>query len=149
MTISIVTATLADLADVARLFRGYLDFYDAPGDRGDAESFIRHRMERSESTILLARERGAAVGFAQVYPTFSSVRRASVWILNDLFVHPDHRRSGAGRALLRAVADQAAAEGVVRVELSTDETNHEAQALYEAEGYVTGLPVRYYVKRIA
>src|SRR5262245_52461234 len=119
MSISIETASISDLPDVVRLFVGYLDFYDAPGGRGDAESFIRARMERGESTILLARADRAAAGFAQVYPMFSSVRRAPVWVLNDLFVHPDHRRDGIGRALLRAVADRAATAGVIRVELST------------------------------
>jgi ribosomal protein S18 acetylase RimI-like enzyme len=50
---------------------------------------------------------------------------------------------------MQAAAAKAEAAGIVRIELSTDETNHEAQALYEAEGYRTGLPVRYYIKRIS
>ena len=148
MTIKIETATISDLPEVLDLFLGYLDFYDAPGERDDAESFIRARMERNESTILLARMDGLAVGFTQLYPSFSSVRRKMVWILNDLFVHPDYRRAGIGSSLMRAAAELAEARGIVRIELSTDETNHDAQALYEAEGYRTGLPVRYYVKRI-
>lgn len=139
---------MSDLPEVLDLFLGYLDFYQAPGERDDAEPFIRSRMERGESTILLARKGDVAVGFTQLFPSFSSVRRKPVWILNDLFVHPAYRRAGVGRALMRAVAEMAKSAGIVRVELSTDETNRDAQALYEAEGYRTGLPVRHYVKRI-
>ncbi len=146
--VTVKEATVSDLPELLSLFLGYLDFYDAPGERDDAESFIRGRMERSQSTILLAHHGDLAVGFTQLYPSFSSVRRKPVWILNDLFVHPDHRRAGVARALMRAAAERAEAAGIVRIELSTDETNHEAQALYEAEGYRTGLPVRYYIKRI-
>jgi ribosomal protein S18 acetylase RimI-like enzyme len=147
--VTVNEATVSDLPELLSLFLGYLDFYNAPGERDDAEAFIRARMELSQSTILLAHDGEVAVGFTQLYPSFSSVRRKPVWILNDLFVHPDHRRAGVARALMQAAAAKAEAAGIVRIELSTDETNHEAQALYEAEGYRTGLPVRYYIKRIS
>jgi ribosomal protein S18 acetylase RimI-like enzyme len=64
-------------------------------------------------------------------------------------VHPDYRRDGVARALMRAAEERAESAGILRIELSTDETNKQAQALYETEGYRTGLPVRYYVKRIS
>jgi ribosomal protein S18 acetylase RimI-like enzyme len=139
---------MSDLPVVVELFNGYLDFYEVPDDRSDVASFIRDRIERDESIILLARLGADAVGFVQVYPTFSSVARAPIWILNDLFVHPQHRKCGAGRALMRAVEERAISAGAARVLLSTDETNSQAQALYESEGYVTGHPVRHYVKRL-
>ncbi|GIF04945.1 hypothetical protein Asi03nite_24830 [Actinoplanes siamensis] len=66
-----------------------------------------------------------------------------------MYVDPAHRRHGVGRALLRAVADRAGQAGAVRVELSTDKTNEQAQALYESEGFVTGLPVRHYLRPIS
>jgi hypothetical protein len=87
--VTVKEATVSDLPELLRLFLGYLDFYNAPGGRDDAEAFIRARMELSQSTILLARDGEMAVGFTQLYPSFSSVRRKPVWILNDLFVHPD------------------------------------------------------------
>ncbi|BCY10594.1 GNAT family N-acetyltransferase [Actinoplanes sp. L3-i22] len=138
----------ADLEIVTTLFLGYLEFYEAPAERDEARAFLAERMTRGESLILLARVGGEPAGFTQVFPSFSSVRRAPIWILNDLFVAPSARRAGVARALLRATAERAAERGVVRIELSTDETNKTAQALYEDEGYLTGFPVRHYLRRI-
>ncbi|WP_436533533.1 N-acetyltransferase family protein [Actinoplanes sp. HUAS TT8] len=146
--VRIEQADLADLDDVTTLFLGYLEFYQAPAEPDDARSFIETRMTRDESIILLARIGDEPAGFTQIYPTFSSVRRAPVWTLNDLFVAPSFRRHGVGRALLRAAAERAEKQGVVRIELSTDESNVNAQALYKDEGYRTGFPVRYYLRRI-
>ncbi|MEU9002477.1 GNAT family N-acetyltransferase, partial [Streptomyces sp. NPDC048551] len=58
------------------------------------------------------------------------------WILNDLYVAPSGRRTGAGRALLREVLRRARAEGVAGVQLETAYDNRRAQALYESEGFV-------------
>lgn len=146
--VRIEAATLADLDTVTALFLGYLEFYQAPAEEAEARAFLEERMTRVESLILLARVGDEPAGFAQIYPTFSSVRRAPVWTLNDLFVAPGFRRHGVGRALLRAAAERAEQQGVVRIELSTDETNKQAQALYEDEGYKTGFPVRHYTRRI-
>jgi hypothetical protein len=42
-------------------------------------------MQKNDSTIFLAEERGYPLGFTQLYPSFSSVSMKRVWILNDLF----------------------------------------------------------------
>jgi GNAT superfamily N-acetyltransferase len=63
------------------------------------------------------------------------VSLARTFILNDLFVVPDRRRSGVGSALLQAAVDHARALGAVRVSLNTDVANTTAQATYEARGW--------------
>ncbi|MCP9988924.1 GNAT family N-acetyltransferase [Streptomyces sudanensis] len=147
-SITIDRAGADDIEIVTDLFLGYLDFYKAPASREAAGSFIAERLAKADSMIFIARDAdGTALGFTQVYPTFASVSMGRVWILNDLYVVPDARRLGAGRALVRFVTDRARAEGVVRVTLATAEDNVSAQALYEAEGFTTGHPVRHYVKR--
>ncbi|AEV83513.1 GCN5 family acetyltransferase [Actinoplanes sp. SE50] len=146
--VRVAQAGPVDLDTVTTLFLGYLDFYEAPADRAEARQFLSDRMTRGESTVLLARIGAQAAGFTQLYPSFSSVRRAPIWVLNDLFVDPAFRGRGVGRTLLRTAADLAEQNGVVRIELSTDESNSTAQALYESEGYRTGFPVRHYLRRI-
>ena len=75
------------------------------------------------------------LGFAQLYPSFSSTSMKRLWILNDLFVAPAHRRGGVGRALLAAAEDFARATVAKGLVLATQKTNPTAKALYEARGW--------------
>jgi GNAT superfamily N-acetyltransferase len=136
MDLSITRATLADLDTVVPLFDRYRVFYGKPSDPTLARAFMRARLERAESVVLLAHIDDDAVGFTQLYPAFSSVSAAHVWILNDLLVLPDARRSGVARALLSSAVDFARADGALRLELETDHDNAGAQALYHAMGWV-------------
>jgi GNAT superfamily N-acetyltransferase len=138
---SIITATLRqasifDLETVAPLFDAYRQFYRQPADLMLAKRFLSERFQHQESAIFLAiGEGGAALGFVQLFPSFSSGAAARILILNDLFVVPEARRMGIGTLLLRAAADYGRAVGAVRLTLSTEVTNAGAQALYEAEGW--------------
>ncbi|MGH8745005.1 MAG: GNAT family N-acetyltransferase, partial [Burkholderiales bacterium] len=55
--------------------------------------------------------------------------------LEDLVVRPDRRGWGIGRALLEHVAEQARANGVLRITLLTDPDNERAHALYRSLGF--------------
>ena len=138
----------ADLDLVVDLFLAYLAFYESPGTPGAVRDFLHARLTRDESIVLVACRDGAPVGFTQVYPTFSSVSMAPVWVLNDLYVHPGARSCGVGRALIHAVSAAATDAGAVRVALETADTNTSARALYESEGFTTGDDVRHYVKQL-
>lgn len=130
-------ASLDDLEVVAALFDAYRQFYEQTPDRALATSFIRERLERQESVILLAvNEAGQALGFCQLYPTFCSVEARPIYSLYDLFVAPEARRSGAGRLLLKAAEQLAAEHGKARMDLTTAKTNLAAQAAYEQLGWV-------------
>jgi ribosomal protein S18 acetylase RimI-like enzyme len=126
-----------DVAEVARLFDLYRQFYERPPDRPLAERFIGERLGRGESIVFVAP--GAwdrLAGFTQLYPTFCSVAAAPTYLLYDLFVDPPARRGGVARALLEAAARHAQASGAVRLDLSTARSNHAAQRLYESLGWV-------------
>ena len=143
-TLSVRPAKLADLPLVASLFDSYRQFYEQPPALDAAAAFIRARMENSESTILLAEATTATtiattsgpLGFCQLYPSFCSVEMAPIFVLYDLFVTPAARGAGAGKALLLAAHDHAAAHGAKRLDLTTAKTNHTAQSLYESLGWV-------------
>src|SRR5690606_21890501 len=125
--ISIRIATLDDLDDVAPLFDGYRRFYGRESDLAACRSFLRNRLERNESHILISIAAEHAIGFAQLYPTFSSTALARIFILNDLFVAPGARRGGVGSKLLQASAEFARTHGAIRLNLSTALDNHAAQ----------------------
>lgn len=134
-TPAIRQATLADIDALAPLFDAYRRFYEQPGDIALASDFLHERLERNESTILVAEADGQLLGFCQLYPTWCSVAAARIFVLYDLFVDPDVRRGGVGRALMRAAQAFGRAAGAVRLDLTTARTNTRAQALYESEGW--------------
>lgn len=89
-------------------------------------------------TFLVARRRttGEVVGCM-----IGDRNRGEVRIMN-IAVHPDARRQGIGRLLLRAIGDQLPGGDLV---LMVEEPNRGAQALYEAEGFTrTGFQRNYY-----
>jgi ribosomal protein S18 acetylase RimI-like enzyme len=128
-------ATLDDLDVVAPLFDAYRRFYHQPGDVDRARAYLRERMERGESVVLVAHRGTAPAGFTQLYPIFSSVRTVRTFLLNDLFVAEGARRHGVARALLDAAAEFARAEGAAGLMLETMADNAPARALYRAAGW--------------
>ena len=128
-------ATLADLPRLVPLFDAYRQFYGQPSDPGRAEEFLGERLSGNESVIYLAEENGASLGFVQLYPSFWSVAAVRSWILNDLFVSPEHRRTGAGRALMDRARVHARETGAGGLSLATQRTNVAAQRLYESLGW--------------
>ncbi|MCR6495601.1 GNAT family N-acetyltransferase [Thermomonas sp. S9] len=135
MPLAIVRAGPADLDDLALLFDAYRQFYGQPADLARAREWLRSRLRLGEAVALLARRDGAAVGFAQLYPIFSSVRTARLWVLNDLYVAADARRSGVGRTLLDSAAAFARSDGAAGIALETARDNAAARALYRAAGW--------------
>ncbi|GAB3402210.1 GNAT family N-acetyltransferase [Massilia agilis] len=129
-------AQLADVPAVAPLFDAYRQFYGKPADAGLAERFISERLAKGESAVFVAEKDRQAVGFVQLYPSFSSVSAGRVYVLNDLFVAPEARRGNVARALMHAAAEYARGKGALRLSLSTGINNEKAQALYESEGWV-------------
>ena len=135
--ISTRLATLDDLDAIAPLFDAYRQFYKQAPDLGLARRFIRERLERDESVLIVAEAAPKnVVGFCQLYPTFCSVRAAPAYTLYDLFVSPAARGTGAGKALMLAAEAHAARTGVARLELSTARSNTVAQSLYESLDWV-------------
>jgi GNAT superfamily N-acetyltransferase len=128
-----VTAEQVEL--IIPLFDAYRQFYGQPSDLDGARRFLAERLARGESVIFALIESGRALGFTQLFPSFSSVAMRPIWILNDLFVAEEARRRGVGARLLGAARDHARRTGAARLELSTAVSNTEAQALYERDGW--------------
>jgi len=134
--ITVRRATILDLDLLVPLFDAYRQFYRKPSDPDLARQFLLERFEHNESIIFLAiRQDGRAVGFTQLFPSFSSASAARIFILNDLFVLPEARRMRVGSLLLSAAARFGQTAGAVRLTLSTEVTNEAAKALYGHEGW--------------
>ncbi|NJL21946.1 MAG: GNAT family N-acetyltransferase [Leptolyngbyaceae cyanobacterium SM1_3_5] len=133
--VSIIQAKVADLETVAPLFDRYRQFYGQPPDLDRSKAFLRDRLTQDESIVFLAVSE-TALGFTQLYPSFSSVSLQKVWILNDLFVLPEARKMGVAMALLERAKAWGIETQARRIFLSTAIDNTAAQSLYEKAGYL-------------
>src|SRR5712664_2370853 len=103
--VAVRQATISDLDLLTPLFDAYRQFYRKPSDLGLARRFLGERFQHNQSIVFLAvRQDGSAVGFTQLFPSFSSASAAPILILNDLFVRPEARRARVGSLLLAAAA---------------------------------------------
>jgi GNAT superfamily N-acetyltransferase len=130
--ITITRASTDAVQQLVPLFDAYRQFYGHQTSPEGARNFLAERLAKDESVIFLASEGDRAVGFAQLYPSFSSLSMSRMWILNDLFVLPAARGNGVGTALLEQCKRLATETGAKELSLETVKTNLTAQRLYEA-----------------
>ena len=135
MSIIVRQAGLSDLEELAKLFNRYREFQGQASDLPAAREFLQARFDHGESVVFVAHELSVPLGFAQLYPSYSSVSLARVFVLNDLFVHEAGRRKGVASGLLAAVEHHAWSLGAARVTLNVARDNKPGQALYEAQGW--------------
>ncbi len=128
-------ASIEDLEGVSNLFNSYRMFYEQPSDLEGAAKYIKERMEKEESVILVVKNDQKYMGFAQLYPVFSSISMKKSWILNDMFVDLEARKLGIGQPLLNQAKDFAVKTGAKSIVLETAPDNYAAQKLYEKNGY--------------
>ncbi len=124
-----------ELEQALPLISGYQRFYLAVPDDQRNRAFFRRFVAPSDDGLLLgAWDEGELVGFGTIYWTHSSTRAADVALMNDLFVSPAARGTGAGRALIEACAAAARERGCAHLEWFTATDNEVAQRLYERMG---------------
>ena len=137
MSLTIEDVGEQDLDELLVLMRAYCDFYevDVPDDRLLALSRALIADPEREGIQLIARGGdGEATGFATVYWTWSTLSGSRLAIMNDLFVAPEARGSGAAEALIEACADRARHHGATSLGWQTALDNHRAQAVYDRVG---------------
>jgi ribosomal protein S18 acetylase RimI-like enzyme len=151
--IVIERAGVNDAGVVAPLMDAYRVFYRKPPDLDAAHAFLRERLERQESIVLMAlrsstrEHRASPLGFAQLYPSFTTVGLGARWTLSDLFVDPSARRSGVGEALVRACMDHCRSSGAQGLQLLTEQANSGAKRLYERLGWTADREYQRYTWR--
>jgi GNAT superfamily N-acetyltransferase len=93
--------------------------------------------EHPAAEALIAERDGEPAGYALFYPTFSTFLAIQGTWLEDLFVRPEHRGSGAGKALLSAVAARTRERGGQRLEWAALDWNELALGFYRSIGAKT------------
>lgn len=132
----IVRADLSHIDDLGELFDKYRQFYGQHGDLSTAKRFIRDRLWNEESVIFLVMSgTNQPAGFAQLYPTYSSVSMRRVWIVNDVFIDPAYRASGYAKALLDKVIEYGKESDALALKLAIAADNDAGKSLYESCGF--------------
>ena len=126
----------SELPELLPLLRGYCVFYETDPTDEALLDLSRWLLEHPEDGIqLLARdERGAAIGFATVYWTWRTMFASRIAVMEDLFVAPEARGSGAAEELIAAARERAKAHGARDLTWQTAKTNTRAQAVYDRVG---------------
>ncbi len=138
MTVSIRPATSADGPAFLALVDALADYEKLPRpDAGARERLLSDAftVQPPRFSLLLAEAEGAGiVGYAVTFETYSTFLAKPTLYLEDLFVHPDFRGIGAGRALFGAVQAEAKNRGCGRMEWSCLDWNELAWTFYERRG---------------
>ncbi len=125
-----------DLAELLPLMRGYCDFYGVAPTDDELLAMSRALIDdpAGEGLQLIARTGDAAVGFATVFWSWSTLSASRIGVMNDLFVVPERRASGIGRALITACRERCREHGAATLSWQTARDNERAQALYDGIG---------------
>ena len=131
---SIQRITESQIDDIVHLFDSYRVFYKMKSDISASKVFLTERISRDESIIFAAYIGETAVGFVQLYYTFSSVSLEKSLILNDVYVTTEYRGNSIGQQLLLKAQEYCRSNGYKGLALETAIDNP-AQKLYEILGW--------------
>lgn len=125
---------LADAEAVGRLLHDFNSEFDEPTPGPDRlAQRIRQLLAEDEIAVLLAGAGPYGLAVLRFRPSIWS--QALECYLAELYVVPDRRRQGLGRALIQAAIELAREQGADHMDLGTGEDDVAARALYESLGF--------------
>ena len=128
-------ATRDDVPTILRFIRELATYEREPDAVTATEAMLARALFEDHAAEALIAERGdTAIGFALFFHNFSTWEGKRGLYLEDLYVTPDARGAGAGRALLQRLAQIAIARDCARFEWSVLDWNAPAIAFYDAVG---------------
>jgi GNAT superfamily N-acetyltransferase len=129
-------ATAADISTIARLIRALAEYERLAANVVFDESVLEHHLfgPRPYAEVLLAEDAGRVIGFALFFHSFSTFLGKPGIYLEDLFVEPEHRGHGHGKALLAALAKLAVERDCGRVEWAVLDWNEPSICFYQSLG---------------
>lgn len=136
MTLSIRPATSADLPLIAQLIRDLADYEKLAHEVRFDEAVLGAKLfgPRPYAEVVIGELDGAAQGFALFFHNFSTFEGKPGIYLEDLFVRPEARGSGLGKALLAHLAKLAVERDCARLEWSVLDWNEPAIGFYRKLG---------------
>ena len=129
-------AAPADARELLRLIKALAEYEKLADMAVGTEEMLREALfgARPSAEALIAEVGGRAVGFALYFATFSTFMCKPGLYLEDLFVEPEHRGSGIGKALLKRLAVLVVERGGGRFEWRCLDWNEPSIRFYESLG---------------
>jgi GNAT superfamily N-acetyltransferase len=136
MTVAVRPASPADVPVILRFVHELAEYEREPDAVVATEASLAAALFGTSpaAEALIAERDGAAIGFALFFHNFSTWTGKRGLYLEDLYVTPDARGSGAGRALLQRLARIAVQRDCARLEWAVLDWNAPAIAFYDAVG---------------
>src|ERR1700674_3168782 len=133
---SIRPAVAADTPEILRLIRGLAEYEKLAHMAVGTDALMREALfgARPCAEALVVERGERAIGFAIYFTTFSTFLCKPGLYLEDLFVEPEHRGLGIGKALLRRLAALAVERGCGRFEWRVLDWNEPSIRFYESLG---------------
>lgn len=132
MTVTIRPPRPEDRAAWGRLYAGYADFYRVTQTEEMRDRVWSWLMSGSQGVSgRVAETPEGLVGLAHFRAFARPLSATAGGFLDDLFVDPAHRGSGAAAALIQAVADEGRAQGWSVIRWITADDNYRARTLYD------------------
>ena len=125
-----------DVPDLLRLIRALAEYEREPGAVETTPEDLAAALFCSDPSVfaLVAERAGRVVGMAVWFLTYSTWTGRSTLHLEDLYVEPDHRGDGLGRALVQSLAARAGDLGCARMEWAVLDWNGPAIGFYRSLG---------------
>jgi GNAT superfamily N-acetyltransferase len=129
-------AAAPDVPEIQRLIRALAVYEKLEHMVVGTEAMLLESLfgARPACEALVAVSGGRTVGFALHYPTYSTFLCKAGIHLEDLFVEPEHRGKGIGKALLASLARLAVERGCGRFEWNVLDWNEPSIRFYESLG---------------
>lgn len=136
MTLSIRPAAAADLPLIAQLIRDLAEYEKLAHEVRFDEAKLGEKLfgPRPYAEVLIGELDGSPQGFALFFHNFSTFEGKPGIYLEDLFVRPEARGSGLGKALLAHLAKLCVERDCARLEWSVLDWNDPAIGFYKGLG---------------
>lgn len=146
MAIDIRKATPGDVPAIIELLRDFAEFEKLSEFCTVTEELLHDAMFGRAAFVqgIIAYDKTRATGYALFYPNFLSFRGRRGVFLEDLYIGPQYRGMGVGKAMLKAVAAAAKEQGCERLDFLVLDWNKPAIDFYESLGAVRDGEDRHY-----
>ncbi len=149
LKVDIKRCNINDLERLVPLFDDYRQHFKQASDLVAVKTYLAERLETKDALIYLAQSGEELHGFVVLYPSFSSIGLAPIWILNDFYLKSGNNKRLMAKKLLDQLSQDCREAGAIRIEVTTRKENHKLHKLYKDYGFEKDYKYDYYFLQVS